>query len=637
MRRPVYPLIFVPVFVGLAGCGDDGGGRDTATSVAPTTLGSASSSSGGDTVPTTGGSSGSGSGVTTGVSGESVSGSSSGGSSGGSSSGDVSSSSSGSSTGAVSVSSSGTMGDTSTGTTAACVCTPGEVDGCDGAAQNKCAADCLGFEPAPCPPAQKCMDGVCMALFCDPGVKVCEGEGAYKQCNGDGGAYDAPVNCLDSESCDGGACVSLCAQAEATPSSVGCSFFANRMDNYDNSKPDSMIVGNTSKSKTATVQLYFTPNGSNVEQAQGAPVMLAPGKTVEFQLTNQAMAKVSMLRKGGSYRAQSSIPVVAYQHSPIGQQATNDASMLLPEHALKQDYVVASYKDGLGSYPSYFDVIAIADGTTVSWTPPQPTLAGTGVAAINAGQTGQVLMNRFDTLQVRVGNGGDISGAFVSSDKPIWVVGAVNCVNVPNNVTFCDHVEEQMLPLDYWGKKYVGAHSPKRGTEAHVWRIYGGEDGTVVTATPAVPGTPVMVNKGKWVEISIANNTSTIFTSDKPFLPVQYLVGTNGGAGTGDPAMYQMVAVEQFLDRYAFVTGTGYTKNYAQIIRAKGNPDVLVDGVVVTGYYTIGEYEVSDWVIAQGAHLAESDAPFGIINVGYTNVTSYAYPGGMKLAVINPQ
>ena len=158
-----------------------------------------------------------------------------------------------------------------------------------------------------------------------------------------------------------------------------------------------------------------------------------------------------------------------------------------------------------------------------------------------------------------------------------------------------------------------------------------------MTATPAVPGTPVMVNKGKWVEISIANNTSTIFTSDKPFLPVQYLVGTNGGAGTGDPAMYQMVAVEQFLDRYAFVTGSGYTKDYAQIIRAKGNPDVLVDGVVVTGYYTIGEYEVSDWVIAPGAHLAESDLPFGIINVGYTNVTSYAYPGGMKLAVINPQ
>ena len=31
-------------------------------------------------------------------------------------------------------------------------------------------------------------------------------------------------------------------------------------------------------------------------------------------------------------------------------------------------------------------------------------------------------------------------------------------------ITFCDHIEEQMLPLDYWGKKYVGAHSPKRGS-----------------------------------------------------------------------------------------------------------------------------------------------------------------------------
>jgi hypothetical protein len=146
-----------------------------------------------------------------------------------------------------------------------------------------------------------------------------------------------------------------------------------------------------------------------------------------------------------------------------------------------------------------------------------------------------------------------------------------------------------------------------------------------------------MVNKGQWKEIVVPNNTSTIFESDKPFLPVQYLEGTSGGAGTGDPAMYQMVATEQFLDRYAFVTGTGYNPNYAQIIRAKGNPDVKVDGVVVTGYYTIGEYEVSDWKISEGAHLAESDAPFGIINVGYTNVTSYAYPGGMKLAVINPQ
>jgi len=246
-------------------------------------------------------------------------------------------------------------------------------------------------------------------------------------------------------------------------------------------------------------------------------------------------------------------------------------------------------------------------------------------------------MNRFDTMEVRVNFGGDISGAIISADKPIWVVGAVNCVNVPAGITFCDHIEEQMLPLDYWGKKYVGAHSPKRGSEKHYWRVYGGEDGTVVTTTPAQPGTPINLNKGQWKEIVINNNTSFIFESDKPFLPVQYLSGQDGGAGTGDPASYQMIPVEQFLDSYAFVTGTGYTVHYAQIIRLKGGADVLVDGVVVNGYYTVGDYEVADWKINQGGHFAESNAPFGVLNIGYTGVTSYAYPGGLKLAVINPQ
>ena len=98
-----------------------------------------------------------------------------------------------------------------------------------------------------------------------------------------------------------------------------------------------------------------------------------------------------------------------------------------------------------------------------------------------------------------------------------------------------------------------------------------------------------------------------------------------------------MIPVEQFLDRYAFATGTGYNADYVQVIRTKGGPDVLVDNVVVNGYYTVGNYEVADWKIAAGGHFAESAMPFGIVSVGYTGVTSYAYPGGMRLQIINPQ
>jgi hypothetical protein len=455
------------------------------------------------------------------------------------------------------------------GTTMACVCTPGEAGGCEGDQQLVCADDCLGFEPAPCPNGQTCVGDACSALFCNPGKKECVDGDTYQQCNGEGSDFDPPVDCAGTEGCAAGDCVALCLIAEAEPSTVGCSFFASRMDNFNGDETDSLVLGNTSKTKNASVQLYFTPNGSNVEQAQGAAQNIAPGGTVTFQLTNAPFDKASGLRKGGSYRVQSTIPIVAYQHSPIGSQATNDASVLFPEHALRQNYVIASYKDDHNAYPSYFTVIARDDGTTVKWTPSQSTLAGNGVAAVAAGQTGQVAMNRFDTLQVRAPFGGDLSGTQIESDKPIWVVGAVECVNVPNkNVTFCDHIEEQMLALDYWGKKYVGAHSPKRGNEKHYWRVYGGEDGTTITTNPAQPGTPFMLNKGQWKELVIANNTSFIFEGDKPFLPVQYLESQDGGAGTGDPAMYQMIPVEQFLDRYAFATGTGYNQHYVQVIRS---------------------------------------------------------------------
>jgi hypothetical protein len=89
-----------------------------------------------------------------------------------------------------------------------------------------------------------------------------------------------------------------------------------------------------------------------------------------------------------------------------------------------------------------------------------------------------------------------------------------------------------------------------------------------VTTEPLEPGFPKVLNKGQFYEFNTKN--SFIFSGDKPFMPVQYLEGQDGGAGTGDPASYQMVPTEQFLDRYVFVTGIGYNPNYVQVVRPAG-------------------------------------------------------------------
>ncbi len=476
-------------------------------------------------------------------------------------------------------------------------------------------------------------------LFCTPGNTICYSEDEFQTCDEEGSDYGDPEACPDGQGCLSGDCLTLCEIVETQPSSVGCSFIANRQDNLNASTPDSLVVGNVSDSLTATVQLYFVQNGQNNEAPQGAAVQIPPQGTHTFTLTNAQIESITTVRVGGAYRVESDIPLVAYLHSPIGSQATNDASMLLPEHALTGNYIIASYPGTFPThYPSYFTAIAVEDGTSLDFTVPIATAGGGGVPALSAGESTTVSnLNRFDTLNVVVqADYTDLSGTIIESDKPLWVTGASECANVPGYpVTYCDHLEEVSIPLEYWGETYVGAHAPQRGNETYHWRVYSGDDMVTIDTTPPQTGFPVTLDRGEYLQFEAQN--SFILTADGPFMPVQYVESQNGGGGTGDPSMYQMVPVEQFLNRYAFVTGTNYNEHYAQITRPVGGPAVYVDGQEVTGYYTVGNFEVADWEVTEGGHFASSDGDFGIIQVGYTPVTSYAYPGGLKLEVINPQ
>ena len=513
-----------------------------------------------------------------------------------------------------------------------CVCEPGSTNGCDPGGLLTCKEDCSGFEAVACPMGQNCVGDACSELLCMPNETVCEGLDQTKKCNGSGDAFEPPVACGATQQCDLGACTELCELVKSDPSSVGCVFRGNKMQNFIE-EPSAVTVGNVSKTLTASVTLYYFENGA--EQVVSGPLMVMPGKSAQFDLLKPSQpGAVSVLRPDSTFKIVSNVPVVAYLHSPIKAAAHNDSSMLLPDHAQQKNYIIPAWTPSVGGNPAYFNVIGLKDGTEVTWVPSVATAAGNGVPAVAAKATGKVVIGDYDLLQVSSGQS-DLSGTIVTLSEPGWVVGAVQCVNVPANVTFCDHIEEQAIPLEYWGQTYVGAHAPKRGNENYWWRVYAGEDNTTINTVPVQAGFPKVLSKGQFFEFKTKD--SFIFDADKPIMPVQYLEGQDGGAGTGDPASYQMVPVEQFLDRYVFVTGIGYNLHFAQVVRDKGGPDVKVDGVVVTGYYAVGEYEIADWKITEGSHLAESDAPFGIYQVGYTGVTSYAYPGGLRLKVINPQ
>jgi hypothetical protein len=514
-------------------------------------------------------------------------------------------------------------------------------------------------------------------LLCQPGEERCAADNTREICKATGLAWEQ-IACGEHQVCsengDGSAttsCVGPCEVAAGTPNSVGCEFVAIRVrSNNGTSDPmeffDALIIGNPDEVETAEVQLYFTPNGSYKEEASGDPVLLAPGEAHIFELTNSVIGGYSTSRSGGVYRALSDIPVIAYLNSPFKSSGSNDSSMLLPTRSLRKDYIIGSYPpyvdaakpDDFNGRPSYFNVVALENKTTIKWTPRADT-AGNGFPflPVAAGETGSLLINRFEVVQVGASSitntdyeSHDVSGTVLSADKPIWVLGGAGCARVPfGGAGSCNHLQEQMIPIEYWGSKYVGAHAPLRGTEQHIWRVYAGEAGVSVTTDPPQPGTPFTLNeRGAYKEITVANGKSFTFQGTGPFMPFQYLVGNKAGADNkGDPAMYQMIPIEQFLKRYVFATGVDYGENYAQVIRVKGAADVKINDQVVSGYYLINavnglQYEVADVLLPPGpdpavpvVYLAESDDAFGVQIIGYQTdglrFTAYAYPGGMAL------
>lgn len=543
--------------------------------------------------------------------------------------------------------------------------------------------------------------------LCTPGEKQCNGQAFIQTCAPTGLEWlqePCATNeycdiCTELESCAADRCVGLCEAEAELPSSAGCSFIANRQLHLNQSSPDGLVVTNPNKNMPVTVQLYRTPEGKRKEELLGNPRVLQPGEDTLFNLdADFVLGDSSMFRTGGTYRVESNVPVVAYLHSPLTNARGNDSSLLLPESTLRRDYVVFSFSpheeqaQNQGE-PSYFEIVALEDFTVVEWTPPVDT-AGTGINIdfVPAGETSTPLhMNRFDTVRIAASANfqknpdlRDVSGTVIHADKPIWVVGASRCSRVPVRdepaLGRCDPLQELLIPIDYWGERYVAAHSPVRSGERHWWRIYAGDPGVRVTAAGNLgcPG-PVLTaencpapnefdgegctfeQRGSWIQVDVPNECSFFLDSNTTgaFMPVQYLQSSRDNdeplaesTEDGDPAMYQMVPVEQFLNRYVFSTGVGFDFHYVQVIREIGSPTVFIDNVSVTGFYPVTDtWEVADYAITEGPHIIDSGVPFGIVQFGYSSGSpspncdndvdlnmichsSYAYPGGMKSEVI---
>ncbi len=542
-----------------------------------------------------------------------------------------------------------------------------------------------GFVPLCQPDALRCAND-------DSAVEVCAATGLEWVIDLECGSNSVCQPCEDGdEDCTVPTCIGPCQLTENDPSSAGCAFVVNRSLHPYQESADGLVLTNPNEELSAAVQIFEVPLGV-LDEVLDDQFNLAPGesRTIELE-TDFVPGTGSNFRTGGIFRVYSDVPIIGTQHAPLRSNRGNESALLLPDRVLGNDYVAISYSslDTSIRGASYFELVALQDDTRIEWTPPVDT-AGNGlpIDPVAAGQTGSLILNRYETIRIvpsqlglGVGPGEkgyteafeplDISGTVIHSENPVWVSGGNRFSRVPLDEPgqggSGDQLLEVLFPLQHWGQTYVLPAAPIRPwgfaapnpdwqdfEEASYYRIYAGAADTTVTSDPPNSNFPVTLeNVGDFVEIETESGLSLVVDADRPFLPVQYIRSRNPVSqnavegppqtGYGDPAMVQLVPTEQYLSRYVFATGVDFFHNSIEvmhpieggeirIISQAGNiTRVCNGGACDYEFAPVGAGHESALIpLEEGTYVASSDTPFGLIQYGSALLDSFDGDGVLQ-------
>lgn len=626
----------------------------------------------------------------------------------------------------------GVESDLASGADAAGPCTIGQKR-CDGTLLSVCDAaggevfveDCAARTDA-----SLCIDGLgCRA--CTPGASMCSADGkTVEACNPDGTAFAVAEDCsiVSGKVCDAGMCVQRCSDDQ---SYLGCKYLAVPLANsqLDSTFSYAVVLANP-QSYAVAVSIVGGALGTTKSVTLAPRGQSGDVQTVELPWVSKLLQKRpacyqsgvpdpldcvarSSLALDGAYRIETNGPIAAYQFNPLQYvkpgtnkySYTSDASLLLPETALGKHYLAMTYgnwsNETLGPYSEdvtliHGGLIAIAgttDNTTLTvqlsatvYDPNNENLElapGTYDFSLGRGDVLQLLGKKADE---------DLTGTRIVADQKIAVFVGHDCTQVPDGRPACNHLEEQLLPQQAWGKSY--AVSPLRvraPDEVSVVRIVSQTsnnqlvfDGIAAPAACSAPlgngamcefetGTPFQVSamgsflvaqfmrgqgppphEAEICSLHSGDSECAAFTGGpQQWCSVHYTDPLCEGyikwcsfnathpSCQGDPSMVFEVPTLQYRGSYDILVPSTYPVSRLNVVAPTGAA-VLLDGValglvpdVMTS--TIGAgYDLFVMPISGGAHHLESTdlSRFGVKVYGVATYTAYVYAGGLDLEAL---
>jgi len=538
-----------------------------------------------------------------------------------------------------------------------------------------CSSNAVTWDELLCDSGKHCTDNngdvSCTAeeVTCTPNESICFGASKYKTCSADGNVLSEPIDCPISEEtgeltkCYNGKCEDECQLAAERRSYMGCEYYAVDLDNtkgiFRNSEEQtpryfSIIVSNPS-SHTSTVTITDNNGFSTTRDVLANAIEIFEMDTLEYIGTNadnfhqwQDDHQIIGTSKGSnySYKITSTMPIIAYQFSPLGGSTnySNDASMLIPITAYDKTYRMMSWEHFKTS-PQTMTIVAKEDNTELTVTLKAPTEAGDSIPEQSVGGSYSVTLSKGETIQF-ASKSGDLSGSYISANKGIGVFGGHRCTNIPNDKQACDHIEEQLFPINTWGAHYVVIKTKPRGAETEYYKLITDQADTIINFNPAITakianGSTITLSRTTIREAGSVTTFSTKdnfeLTSSKAISLGQFITSQNDvsmnplDSPTGDPAFIIQVPVEQYRSSYLFLVPNTYAKNFVTIVATSTTVTLDNNPIPVGEFISIGAYYYTIKTLSSGSHSISSSTPIGISVYGYDRYVSYGYPGGLDL------
>lgn len=316
------------------------------------------------------------------------------------------------------------------------------------------------------------------------------------------------------------------------------------------------------------------------------------------------------------------------------QNQTTDAAQVLPVGSLGTSYRVdalpgtsTAFPNGTYIFRSEFMVVATQDGTEVSITPSTTTTAGHApnvpfTVSLNAGQTYQVqalngLTDLTGTTIVGTANSG--------SCRPFAVFGGSMCAVV--NCAACDHVNEQMIPVNTWGSSFHTV--PLGNLSAWGYRILANENNTSVSING---GAPITLNAGAVHQV--LNTVQSVCISSTRLVSVVQIMEGATCTGSGDPSLLLLTPDNRMSNSALFTTlfsTQSVINHYVSIVTPTGAiSQMMLDGAPVppalfNTYASCPGLSYAKVQVSAGTHALASAAGFLAYAYGMASGESYMY------------